>query len=59
MECSICKQDKPLTDFVYRKDRQKYQPHCKACKRNIDKAWAEANPALPIPSPSLPPAQTR
>lgn len=41
--CSICKQLKPESEFVYRKDRQKRQPHCKACKINIDRAWASAN----------------
>ena len=44
MICSICNVDKPESDFVYRKDRGKLQPHCKSCKRNIDRTWARSNP---------------
>ena len=46
MICSICATDKPLESFVYRKDRQRYQSHCKACKLAIDKRWSSANKDL-------------
>jgi len=38
------KVSKPLTDFTYRKDRDRYQSICKSCKVILDRRWSLANP---------------
>lgn len=43
MVCSLCKEDKDISEFVYRKDRQKHVSNCKSCKANIDKQWSLSN----------------
>ena len=30
--CTVCKQEKPLTEFSFRKDTNKYRNQCKECK---------------------------
>lgn len=30
--CVVCKEEKPLSDFYFRKDRGIYRPNCKKCK---------------------------
>ena len=33
-QCSSCAQEKPLSEFYWRKDTQKHHNHCKTCHRD-------------------------
>jgi len=35
MQCIICKKTKPISDFYFRHDRNKYRPECKECFSRI------------------------
>lgn len=44
MICSKCKEDKPESEFVFRRDRNKLQSSCKKCKSSADGSWSKRNP---------------
>lgn len=43
MECNKCFQDKPLTEFYFRKDTNTYRNSCKACCKKRAKNWHRNN----------------
>jgi hypothetical protein len=43
MQCSTCKQNKPITDF-YRKTETTYRKQCKSCRNAVVARWGKAHP---------------
>lgn len=41
--CSICKIEKNINDFSFRKDQKRYLSICKDCSNKKKKAWAKTN----------------
>ena len=46
-KCRVCRKEKPLTDFYYRKDSEKYREDCKKCfnekRKKQGKEWRKNN----------------
>ena len=36
--CRVCKEEKPLTEYTYRKDSGKYRTECKPCRSRTSQA---------------------
>jgi hypothetical protein len=41
--CSRCKQEKPLIEFTFRKDKNAYRAECKKCRANTQRSYARKN----------------